>query len=123
MKIDFSSQVPIYHQIAQSIENDIIKGIYEEETQVPSTTEISLNYKINPATVAKGYNLLVDDSIIYKKRGVGMFVALGAKKTLTNKRKKDFSKTYVKKLLEEADKLEITVEEIIEMIKGADGNE
>ncbi len=123
MKIDFSSQVPIYHQIAQSIENDIIKGIYEEETQVPSTTEISLNYKINPATVAKGYNLLVDDSIIYKKRGVGMFVALGAKKKLTNKRKKDFSKTYVKKLLEEADKLEITVEEIIEMIKGADGNE
>lgn len=123
MKIDFSSQVPIYHQIAQSIENDIIKGIYEEETQVPSTTEISLNYQINPATVAKGYNLLVDDSIIYKKRGVGMFVALGAKKTLTNKRKKDFSKTYVKKLLEEADKLEITVEEIIEMIKGADGNE
>lgn len=123
MKIDFSSQVPIYHQIAQSIENDIIKGVYEEETQVPSTTEISLNYKINPATVAKGYNLLVDDSIIYKKRGVGMFVALGAKKKLTNKRKKDFSKTYVKRLLEEADKLEITIEEIIEMIKGADRHE
>ncbi|MDP3387051.1 MAG: GntR family transcriptional regulator [Eubacteriales bacterium] len=123
MKIDFNSQVPIYHQIGQSIENDIIKGIYEEETQVPSTTEISLNYKINPATVAKGYNLLVDDGIIYKKRGVGMFVALGAKKKLTDKRKKDFSKTYVKKLLEEADKLEITVEEIVEMIKGADGNE
>ncbi len=123
MKIDFSSQVPIYHQIAQSIENDIIKGIYEEETQVPSTTEISLNYKINPATVAKGYNLLVDDEIIYKRRGVGMFVAIGAKKKLTDKRKKDFSKTYVKKLLEEADKLEITVDEIVEMIKGADRNE
>ncbi len=123
MKIDFNSQVPIYHQIAQSIENDIIKGIFEEETQVPSTTEISLNYKINPATVAKGYNLLVDDGIIYKKRGVGMFVALGAKKKLTDKRKKDFSKTYVKRLLEEADKLEISVDEIVEMIKGADGNE
>lgn len=123
MKIDFSSQVPIYHQIAQSIENDIIKGIYEEETQVPSTTEISLNYKINPATVAKGYNLLVDDEIIYKRRGVGMFVSVGAKKRLTVKRKKDFSKTYVKKLLEEAEKLEITVEEIVEMIKGVDGNE
>ncbi|MBV1759025.1 MAG: GntR family transcriptional regulator [Dethiosulfatibacter sp.] len=123
MKIDFSSQVPIYHQIAQSIENDIIRGIYEEETQVPSTTEISLNYKINPATVAKGYNLLVDDEIIYKRRGVGMFVAIGAKRKLTDKRKKDFSKTYVRKLLEEADKLEITVDEIVEMIKGADGNE
>ena len=66
MNLDFSSEIPIYIQIAQSIEDGILNGIFNEDEVIPSTTEISVNFKINPATVAKGFNLLVDEGIIYK---------------------------------------------------------
>ncbi len=118
MKIDFGSQIPIYLQISQSIEDDIIRDIFEEETQIPSTTEVSISYNINPATIAKGFNLLVDEGILYKKRGVGMFVAKDAKKTLIKKQKEHFYEKYVVNLLHEADKLDITIEDIIKMITG-----
>jgi DNA-binding transcriptional regulator YhcF (GntR family) len=115
--LDFRSEVPIFLQIAQSVEDDIIKGIFKEETQIPSTTEISINYKINPATVLKGYNLLVDEQIIYKKRGVGMFVCESARQKLIKKRKEAFYKNFVINLLSEAKKLGIETIEVIEMIK------
>ncbi|MFZ5354557.1 MAG: GntR family transcriptional regulator [Bacillota bacterium] len=117
MQLNFDIEIPIYLQIAQSIEDDILKGIYAEETQIPSTTEISVVYKINPATVAKGYNILVDDQIIYKKRGVGMFVSDGAKKKLIEKRKEGFYQKYVASLIEEAKQLGISIDEIIKMLE------
>jgi len=118
MHIDFESQVPIYVQIAEMIKNDIIKGIFEEGSQVPSTTEISVNFKINPATVAKGYNLLVEEGIIYKKRGVGMFVCKDAKATLIEIRREDFYNNYIKALLVEAEKLGFSKSEVMDMMKG-----
>ncbi len=74
MKIDFESGIPIYLQIADQIEDSILSGMFPEDTQIPSTTEISTLYKINPATVLKGMTLLVDGGILYKRRGIGMFV-------------------------------------------------
>ncbi|TYQ16709.1 UNVERIFIED_CONTAM: DNA-binding transcriptional regulator YhcF (GntR family) [Acetivibrio alkalicellulosi] len=117
MFLDFNSEIPIYLQIAQSVEDDIIKGIFKEETQIPSTTEISVSYKVNPATVAKGFNILVEEGIVYKKRGVGMFVKEGARNKLKEKRKENFYITYIERLLEEAKKLDISVGEIIKMIE------
>ena len=115
---EFNDEFPIYIQIANTIEDGILNGIYEEEEQVPSTTEISVTYKINPATVGKGYNLLVGENIIYKKRGVGMFVCSGAKEKLKEKRRATFFDNYVSKLIEEGKRLGITSDEVIEMIKG-----
>lgn len=120
---EFNDDSPIYLQIANSIEDGILNGVYEEESQVPSTTEISVTYKINPATVGKGYNLLVGEEIIYKKRGVGMFVCKGAKGKLKQKRKDMFFDRYIVKLVEEGKRLGITTTEMIEMIKGGMGNE
>lgn len=120
MLFEFNDDSPIYLQIANGIEDGIIKGVYEEESQVPSTTEISVTYKINPATVGKGYNLLVGEGIIYKKRGVGMFVNSGAKEKLINKRKSSFFENYIQSLIEEGKRLGITTEEIIELIKGGE---
>lgn len=117
MNIDFSSETPIYLQIAQSVEDDIIRQVFDEETQIPSTTEISMNYKINPATVAKAYNLLVDDGIIYKRRGIGMFVCEGARNRLIEKRKESFYNTYVVTLMDEARKLGVGIEEIKKMLE------
>ncbi|ACO83918.1 TPA: GntR family transcriptional regulator [Clostridium botulinum] len=123
MNFNFNEDIPIYQQVANAIEDGILKGIYEEETQIPSTTEISVNYKINPATVGKGFNLLVSEEIIYKKRGVGMFVCSGAKEKLKEKRKNKFFDSYILSLVDEAKRLGITIDEIMDMIKGGYGNE
>lgn len=117
MVIEFNKDIPIYIQISQAIEDSILKDIFKEEEMIPSTTEISVKYKINPATVAKGFNILVDEGIIYKKRGIGMFVSSGSKEVLQNKRKERFFNDYVVSLLDEAKKLNISTEDIIKMIK------
>jgi len=77
---------PIFVQIAEQIENSIIDGSLAEESQVPSTNELAAFHRINPATAAKGINQLVDDGIIYKKRGIGMFVTSGARAKLRLRR-------------------------------------
>ena len=120
MQLNFYSEKPIYLQLAEGIADDILKGIFGEETQVPSTTEISMTMKINPATAGKGINLLVDEGILYKKRGVGMFVSSGARQKVADKRKESFFENYVIRLLEEAEKLNISKQEIIAMIGRAD---
>lgn len=117
MLLNFNSEKPIYIQLAEAMEDDILKGIFEEETQVPSTTEISISFKINPATAGKGVNLLVDEEILYKKRGVGMFVSTGAKEKILQKRKDVFYNNFILSLLEEASKLNISRDEIINMIE------
>ncbi len=117
MFLDFNSEKPIYLQLAEAIEDSILQDIFKEETQIPSTTEMSVSLKINPATAGKGMNLLVDEGVIYKRRGVGMFVSRGAKKMIIRKRKKDFYDTYILALLDEASKLDISKEEVITMIE------
>ena len=107
----------IYIQIREMIENDILRDILLEEERVPSTNELAKLYAINPATAAKGVNLLVDEGILYKKRGIGMFVATGAKRQITEKRKKNFYEDYVKSLLAEAKSLGISRQDLVEMIR------
>ena len=106
----------IYLQIKEMIARDILRDILLEEERVPSTNELAKLYAINPATAAKGVNLLVDEGILYKKRGIGMFVAAGAKEAIRKKRREHFFEDYVKAMLAEAANLGISKEELIEMI-------
>jgi DNA-binding transcriptional regulator YhcF (GntR family) len=99
------------------IETDILRGILLEEERVPSTNELAKHYTINPATAAKGINLLVDEGVLYKKRGIGMFVSTGAKAMIIEKRKAVFYDNYVRSLLEEARSLGISTEQLINMIR------
>ena len=80
----------IYQQIAAMLEHDILRGVYQEEEQVPSTNELARLYRINPATAGKGLNLLAADGVLYKRRGLGMFVAPGAAERILEKRKAAF---------------------------------
>lgn len=107
----------IYIQISEMIENDILRGIILEEEKVPSTNELAKLYAINPATAAKGINILVDKEILYKKRGIGMFVSEGATKKIKENRKKNFLKDYIHTMMKEASNLGISKDELIEMIK------
>ena len=111
----------IYLQIKEMIEQDILRDILLEEERVPSTNELAKLYAINPATAAKGVNLLVDEGILYKKRGIGMFVASGAKEAIRKKRREHFFENYVKGMLTEAANLWISKEELIEMIAWEQG--
>lgn len=111
----------IYLQIAEMIETDILRDILLEEERVPSTNELTKLYAINPATAAKGVNILVDEGVLYKKRGIGMFVSAGAKEAILSRRKNEFYDNYVKKLLEEAASIGLGKEEVIQLIQS--GNE
>ena len=117
MTFNFDNEKPIYIQLSEGIEDAILSGAFLEETQIPSTTEISVSYKINPATALKGVNILADNNIIYKKRGVGMFVSKGATEKILEQRKQSFFDAYIKTLLSEAEKLKITKYDIINMIE------
>ncbi|WP_322555698.1 GntR family transcriptional regulator [Sporosarcina beigongshangi] len=111
---------PIFIQIAERIEDDIIENSLPEESQVPSTNQFAAFYKINPATAAKGVNLLVDEGILYKKRGIGMFVAEGARAKVKEKRKEQFFEQYVVTMIQEAEKLGITADQLTDMIRRGD---
>ena len=103
MKFDFQSDIPLFQQVANQLEEEIFHEVYKEGDQVPSTTEISTGYQINPATVLKGMNLLVSEQILEKRRGLGTFVAEGA---------------MVQNFLKEAQALGITKDELVKIIEG-----
>lgn len=112
-----TSEQPIYVQISEMIETDILRGIFLEEERVPSTNELAKLYTINPATAGKGINILVDEGILYKKRGIGMFVSAGARQRIIQRRKEAFADTYIKTMVEEANRLGIGREELIQLIE------
>jgi len=117
---------PLFIQIKEKIEDQIVNDQLLEGEQVPSTTQLSQFYKINHITVLKGINLLVDIGLIYKKRGVGMFVAEGAKEMLLRTRKSAFAEHYVVPMVQEADKLGLSTDELVQIItqlKGSDTHE
>ena len=107
---------PIFRQVAALIENAIVDGSLAEETQAPSSNELAAFHRINPATAAKGLNQLVTDGVLYKRRGVGMFVATGAREQLLKRRRSEFADQYVRPLMTEAQKLCISAGELAAMI-------
>lgn len=107
---------PLFVQIAESVEDSVIDGSLPEEGQAPSTNELAVFYRINPATAAKGVNMLVDKGVLYKRRGIGMFVAPGARGQLLAERRAVFADRFVEPLLVEARKLGLSPEEIAAIV-------
>lgn len=117
MQFEFNQSSPIYQQLADQLEEMIFSGIFPEGDQVPSTTQLSQELHINPATVLKGMNILVDQNLLEKRRGLGMFVTKGAKEQIMEKRKEGFYQNYVASLIREATKLGITEEHLLTLIQ------
>ena len=120
LKCFLNEEEPIYIQIAREIEDEILQGGILEEAQIPSTNELSKVFGINPATVLKGINLLVDRNILFKKRGIGMFVNKGAAAAIKETRKESFKQVVITNLFQEAKKLGITKKDLIEMIQNSE---
>ena len=108
---------PIFIQIAEQVENDIIDGVLKEDEQIPSTNEFAAFYRINPATALRGVSRLVDDGIVAKRRGIGMFVTQGARARLIERRKADFAAEYLRPLIIEAEKLGIDIDELAGLLR------
>lgn len=119
----FDDRSPIYQQIADKIKEDIISGILQADEQVMSTNQYASFYRINPATAAKGFQLLTDEGILYKKRGIGMFVSGEARQSLLAQRRDVFFEEVVDKMLIEADKLGVPLSDIIRRIETAKGRD
>jgi GntR family transcriptional regulator len=111
---------PIFSQIAEGLADDIAEGTLAEGDRVPSTNELAAFYRINPATAAKGINVLADDGLVEKRRGVGMFVSAGARARLLDDRRKRFAERYVEPLVAEANRLGIDTSTLLSMIRESD---
>lgn len=117
MQFNFNSSEPLYMQVADQIREAIFTRIYVAGDQIPSTTEISRNYHINPATVLKGMNMLVSQNLIEKKRGIGMFVVYDAYQKIVDQRRNEFYQQRVIELVKEARRLNISEDELVKLIE------
>lgn len=117
MQFNFDSSEPLYRQVAEQIENAIFLGSFSAGEQIPSTTEISRDFQINPATVLKGMNILVSDGLIQKKRGMGMFVLDKAQDKIKAKRKNEFFHDYILNMVTEAKNLGLDKHAIVSLVE------
>ena len=112
----FDDRSPIYLQIANGIKDEVLSGTLKEDEQIMSTNQYAAFYQINPATAAKGFAELVDEGVLYKKRGIGMFVSPDARDKLRSARRERFFAAVVDPMLAEAKMLGVPVEEIVRHI-------
>jgi len=117
----FDDARPIFLQLAERIADDILRGAYPEGTQVPSTNELAAFMRINPATAGKALNLLVDQGALEKRRGIGMFVAAGAKERISAERRQGFVHDFIQPLLAEAAALGLERTELLRLIESERG--
>jgi GntR family transcriptional regulator len=113
----FDDRGPIYLQIADGIKNDVLSGALKEDEQVMSTNQYAAFYRINPATAAKGFAHLVDEGVLYKRRGIGMFVSPDARDKLRRARRERFFAEVVDPMLAEAARIGVPVDEILQHIR------
>ncbi len=117
----FDDRSPIYRQIADRIRADVLSGVLGEDEQVMSTNQYAAFYRINPATAAKAFQQLVDEGILYKKRGIGMFVSPTARDALRAQRRETFFSDVVDPMVAEAKAVGIPIDEVVARIKQLDG--
>ncbi|WP_251548841.1 GntR family transcriptional regulator [Neobacillus muris] len=119
MSLNLDGSKPIYVQLAEWLENEILNGHFDSGQKIYSQYQLAEMFMINPATAAKGLNILADKSILYKKRGLGMFVSEEAKSIILTKRKTQTLTGLVEELAAEAKQLHVSIDELIKMIKAA----
>ena len=114
----FDDRSPIYRQIAEQIKDDVARGVLGDDDQVMSTTQYAANFRINPATAQKAFQELLDEGVIYKRRGVGMFVRRGARDALLAERRQRFFEDVVDPVVDQAALLGIPIDEVINRMEG-----
>ncbi|WHY01293.1 GntR family transcriptional regulator [Neobacillus sp. DY30] len=117
MILNMDGTKPIYLQISEWLEREILNGNFESDQKIYSQYQLAEMFTINPATAAKGLTLLVEENVLYKKRGLGMFVSKNAREIILSKRKNQTLKKLVLEIVMEAERLNVSREELIKMIQ------
>lgn len=117
----FDDTRPIFLQLADRISDEVLRGVYAEGEQVPSTNELAAHLRINPATAGKALTLLVEQGVLTKRRGIGMFVTPGAREQISDERQRAFAERFIAPLLSEARALGLTGSDIIRLIEQEGG--
>jgi GntR family transcriptional regulator len=110
---------PIFSQVAERLADEIAEGRVSEGDRVPSTNELASFYRINPATAAKGLNVLISEGLLEKRRGIGMFVAEGARDRLVAERRRSFVHRFIEPMVEEAKRLDLDADALAVMVRSA----
>lgn len=111
-----SEGTPLFVQVAERLAAEIADGGLAEGERVPSSNELATFYRINPATAAKGINVLADDGLLEKRRGIGMFVGSGARQRLLEQRRTRFAEHYIEPMMAEAGRLGIGTDDLVQLI-------
>lgn len=119
--LNMDGSKPIYVQIAEWIETEIIDGTLSPNEKVYSQYQLAELFTINPATAGKGLTLLLEAEVVYKRRGLGMFVAHGAHDKLLAKRKEENLRRLIRELLNEAALLSVDDSHLMSMIEAERG--
>lgn len=119
MKFYEESDLPIYVQLAEWLENEILREQFKADEKMYSQYQLADLFTINPATAGKSLTILLDNDILYKKRGLGMFVTSEARNVILSKRKNEKLTTLVNGIVDEAERLEVPFDELIDMLKRA----
>jgi len=119
----FDDRSPIYRQIAEQVKADVVSGTLGGDEQVMSTNQYAAYYRINPATVAKAFQQLVDEQVLYKRRGIGMFVTPTARDALRARRRERFFSDVVDPMVAEAKAIGIPIDEVLARIQRLEGRE
>jgi GntR family transcriptional regulator len=112
-----NEDTPLFAQVAGRLAEEIADGGLAEGERVPSSNEMASYYRINPATAAKGISMLADEGLLEKRRGIGMFVAAGARQQLLEQRRKQFTERHIEPMIAEASRLGIDRDELVELIR------
>jgi GntR family transcriptional regulator len=119
----FDDRSPIYRQIADQVKAEVVSGTLDGDQQVMSTNQYAAFYRINPATVAKAFQQLVDEQVLYKKRGIGMFVSPTARDALRARRRETFFSDVVDPMVAEAKAVGVPLAEVVARIERLAGRE
>jgi len=115
--MDFKESKPIYMQIVDRICNEILTGGYGEECRLPSVREYAANVEVNANTVMRSFDFLQSNNIIFNRRGIGYFVADGARELIKAMRRKVFLNESLPDFFNEIDMLGISIDEVAELYR------
>jgi DNA-binding transcriptional regulator YhcF (GntR family) len=115
--VNVHDEKPMFVQIIEMIEDDILAGVYDTDDLIISTPQISRLLSVNPATAQRAITVLIDRGIVYKKRGIGMAVAQNAQEQIMQERKKEFFERGIVEFISGAKKIGVTQSELIQLVK------
>ncbi|MEE4192950.1 MAG: GntR family transcriptional regulator [Halieaceae bacterium] len=122
MSVEWNDNLPIYRQLRDLVVQRILDGSFAEGEAVPSVRQVASDYNINHLTVAKAYQELVDEGLLEKRRGLGMFVLSGAREALTSNEKQKFLEEELPAFIERVQRLGLDIDTVTELLRARGGD-